>query len=226
MLLEVCAYNAESCRIAERAGAGRIEFCFSPEVGGTTPDFELTKQLIQEIKIPIYPIVRPRGGDFCYNTEEWAHIVDATAAFAAMGLKGISTGVALPDGRIDGARMHELRNQFPQLDITCHKVFDLVPNGFEALETLRQAGVNRVLTSGLHPTALKGVAMLYELVAASRQEIIIMPGGSVRSGNILEIARMTGASEFHSSGIVDKSTATADYNELKSIVDTLHSLKR
>ena len=37
--LEVCAFTMQSCIIAEKAGAVRVELCDNPIEGGTTPSY-------------------------------------------------------------------------------------------------------------------------------------------------------------------------------------------
>jgi copper homeostasis protein len=43
-ILEVCAFHIESCIIAERVGAARVELCDNPIEGGTTPSYGTIKR--------------------------------------------------------------------------------------------------------------------------------------------------------------------------------------
>jgi copper homeostasis protein len=110
------------------------------------------------------------------------------------------------------------------MEVTCHKVFDETPDAFAALDVLIAAGYKRVLTSGLQKTAAAGVTMLGELVRYAAGRIIIMPGGSVRSSNIGELAARTGAVEFHSSGIPSLAAGQiADAGEIQNMVNELNN---
>ena len=68
-MLEIACFNKESAVITTKAGADRIEFCADFHLGGTTPDLEDFKNLKKEIDVPIYVMIRPRGGGFFYSDE-------------------------------------------------------------------------------------------------------------------------------------------------------------
>ncbi len=220
-MLEVCAYNVASCFVADLNGAGRIEFCANPALGGTTPPIKDVRELLNVIGIPVYPIIRPaRGGDFVYSKEETELIKQEIQACRQAGCKGISTGAASRDNRLDREMMLRIMDWAGPMEITCHKVFDETPDAFEALELLMSLGVKRVLTSGLKKTALEGAPLLSQLIKHAGDRIIIMPGGSVRSTNIKEISAITGAKEFHSSAITNPNSDLflADEIEVRAIV--------
>ncbi len=206
MLLEVCAYNIQSCIVAAQNGAGRIELCAEPLQGGTTPSYGLIRKAMESVNIPVFPIIRPRGGNFVYDDLEMEIIREDILMCRQLGCQGISTGVSLPDGRIDGARMQQINEWASPMKLTCHKVFDAAPDLFEALETLINAGCDRILTSGGMPTAMLGLSQLESLVRQANGRICIMPGGSVRPENLAALRQGTGATEFHSSGITQKDT--------------------
>ena len=222
MLLEVCAYNVQSCIIAEKNGAKRIELCAEPLQGGTTPSYGTIKRAMECVKIPIFPIIRPRGGDFCYDELEMDIIREDILMCRQMGCEGISTGVALLDSRIDVEKMKQIREWASPMQVTCHKVFDATPDLDEAMEALIAAGCDRVLTSGGMPTAIGGIDNIIRLVAQSAGRIGIMPGGSVRPDNLETLKIRTGATEFHSSGITNKNEHyRADPDTVKAMVTVL-----
>ena len=70
-LFEVCAFNIQSAIIAEKAGAARVELCDNPIEGGTTPSYGCLLQTRKKIAIPLYPLIRPRAGNYFYDEEEW-----------------------------------------------------------------------------------------------------------------------------------------------------------
>jgi copper homeostasis protein len=222
MQLEICAYNIQSCLVAERAGAGRIELCADPDVGGTTPSYGLIKYALEHLSIPVFPMIRQRGGDFVYDAHELAIMKQDIITCRDLGCKGIATGILLADGTIDVENMTELVRIAYPMEVTCHKAFDRTPDAAQALEAVIAAGCSRVLTSGLRATAVDGAAALAQLQVQAAGRITIMPGGGVRSSNIAQLVTETGAAEYHSSGIVDKNGSyMADEAEIRMITDAL-----
>jgi copper homeostasis protein CutC len=92
MILEVCANSYESAINAEKGGAHRIELCENLSVGGLTPNFELAKKVINELNIPVFILIRPRGGNFIYSNEEFEQIKKDIILFKKIGCKGIVSG--------------------------------------------------------------------------------------------------------------------------------------
>jgi copper homeostasis protein len=222
MMLEVCAFNIQSCGVAEMAGAGRIELCADPLEGGTTPSYGLLQYAREHIAIPVFPMVRPRGGNFVYDGAEIAIMKKDIIVCQELGFGGIATGAQLATGKIDADLMKRIVEWAYPMEVTCHKVFDGTPDACEALEALIAAGCARVLTSGTGKTAMDGAAKLAKLVAQAGTRIIVMPGGGVRSTNIAELAKVTGAKEYHSSGIVARGIMNiSDGGEVRAMVQAL-----
>jgi len=196
-LLEVCAFNIQSCYVAARAGAGRIELCDNPQEGGTTPSFGLIKTVREKLDIALFPIIRPRGGNFLYDNDELEIIKKDIETCRELGCDGISTGMELQNGEIDTEIMKRVVEWAYPMQVTCHRVFDRTPDPFKALEDLISCGCSRILTSGQQPGALAGVELLKKLVAEAGERIVIMPGGGVRAANITQLVQGTGAAEFH-----------------------------
>lgn len=205
-----------------QAGAGRIELCSSPADGGVTPSAGIVSFTLQHIAIPVFPMVRPRGGNFIYNTDELAIMKQDILMFKQIGCPGIVTGVQLLDNRIDTENLKRLVEWAYPMQVTCHKVFDRTPDPFQALEDVITTGCYRILTSGLHKTANEGAVILHSLVKQACSRITIMPGGGVRSSNIDTLVIDTGAKEFHSSGIPNINISHfAHHDEVLLMVNTL-----
>jgi copper homeostasis protein len=239
MLLEVCAFNLQSSIIAERVGAKRVELCENPADGGTTPSYGTIKQTREKIGISLYPIIRPRGGNFLYDENEFAIIKQDILLCKQLGCDGISTGVHLQNGEIDTERLNRIVEWAYPMGVTCHRVFDATPDPFKALEEIIDAGCERILTSGQKSAAPDGIEMLADLVQRADGRIIIMPGAGVRSSNIEKLINSTGATEFHTSAriaapdpVTFRNPAIADAgnwyianeDELNKILDIVNKL--
>ena len=199
IILEVIAFDIESCLLAETAGANRIELCANPHEGGTTPSKGMMHLARQKTNLPLFPIIRPRGGDFLYSEDEYESMKQDLLLAREIGCDGVVLGLLLPDGSIDHERTSKLVNIAYPMDVTFHRAFDRVKNPEEALETVIETGCTRILTSGLHPTALEGKATIRKLVELANERIIIMPGSGIRADNLESLYLETHAREFHSS---------------------------
>ena len=203
IVLEVCAFNIQSCLVAERVGATRVELCDNPGDGGTTPSHGTIARVRERIGIELYPIIRPRGGNFLYDEDELAIMKKDILLCKELGCEGISTGVHLPNGEIDVERMKRIVTWAYPMGVTCHRVFDRTPDPYQALEQLIGLGCERVLTSGQASGAPEGIDVLAKLVTQANGRILIMPGAGVRAANIETLIKGTGAVEFHTSARVN-----------------------
>jgi len=197
--LEVIAFDIQSCQLAAENGANRIELCANPHEGGTTPSYGMMKAARKSTQIQVFPIIRPRGGDFLYNAAEFEAMKDDIKAALDIGCEGVVIGILNEDGSVDVERCHELVELANGMDVTFHRAFDRVNDALKSLEQIIAIGCKRILSSGLTPTAIEGIPMLKTLVSQADGRIKIMPGSGVRSENIMQLAEETGAICFHSS---------------------------
>jgi copper homeostasis protein len=197
--LEVIGFNIESCILAQAAGAHRIELCDNPGEGGTTPSYGFIKAARENLQIELYPIIRPRGGDFLYSEAGFEVIKADVKICKELGCDGVVIGILNPDGTVDKKRCAALVAIAYPLGVTFHRAFDRVKDASRALEDIIEIGCERILTSGLVPNALDGAETLAALIKQADERIIIMPGSGVRADNIIELAQKTGAIEFHTS---------------------------
>ncbi len=196
--LEICVDSMEAALIAQKAGANRIELCNNLNVGGTTPSHQEIIDATQKLTIPFYPIIRPRSGNFIYSNNEINTMINDVAFCKDNGCKGVVLGVLKKDNSINVQQTSQLVKTAGTMQVTFHKAFDETKNALQSLQQVIDTGCNRVLTSGLQPTAMKGIDTLIELIVAAKNDIIIMPGGSIRSNNVLQIIQQTNATEVHS----------------------------
>jgi copper homeostasis protein len=198
-LLEIAVFSLESALIAQQSGADRIELCENPADGGTTPSYGYLKKAIEKIQIPVFPIIRPRGGDFLYTDSEWDIVLQDIQMCKDLGFSGIVTGSLHNDGLVHEVQLHQAVSLAYPMEVTFHRAFDRVSDPLIALEQVIAAGCTRILTSGLHPEVMAGTPLLKQLVLQAGNRMVIMPGSGVRSSNLALLRAATGAREFHSS---------------------------
>jgi copper homeostasis protein len=114
-----------------------------------------------------------------------------------LGCEGIVIGMLKKDGSIDTDRCSELIALAGSMQITFHRAFDRCSDLKKGLEDIIQLGCHRVLTSGGKEYAVEGIELLKSLVIQAGSRIIIMPGSGINPLNLLEIAEVTSAHEFH-----------------------------
>lgn len=199
MTLEICCFTINSCLIAASNGADRIELCANPAEGGTTPSYGTISTVRKLVDIPVFPIIRSRGGDFLYSKFDLEAMKDDITFCKNEGCEGVVVGMLQQDGTVDKDNLRKFVELAYPLDVTFHRAFDRVRDPFEALENIIDSGCQRILTSGLQPQAPMAKSLISELIKKAHDRIIIMPGSGIRSSNIEEMTIETGASEFHSS---------------------------
>lgn len=238
--LEIIAFNIASCEIAQAAGATRIELCDNPADGGTTPSYGFIKAAREVLDIDLYAMIRPRGGDFLYSESEFEIMQADVTLCKELGCDGVVIGLLNRDGSVDKERTRTLVELAQPMGVTFHRAFDRTCDPFEALEEVIATGCERILTSGQLPNCLDGSALIAELRKQADGRIIIMPGSGLKSSNIIDMARLTGACEFHTSARImassrmnfvreamdeDLKTATVDGDEVKKMADLLRQYR-
>ncbi|WP_175403988.1 copper homeostasis protein CutC [Mucilaginibacter sp. PPCGB 2223] len=198
--IEVCANSITSAIAAQQGGATRVELCDNLNEGGTTPShgqFVLAKK---HITIPIFPLIRPRSGDFYYSDVEFEVMKADIAHFIGGGCDGIVIGILCKDGTVDKQRCSELVDMAKAagISVTFHRAFDMCRDHFEAMEDIINLGCDRILTSGGKSSAIEGVNIISHLIKEARGRISVMPGSGINEHNIADLIHYTGATEFHS----------------------------
>lgn len=199
VILEIAVFSVEAALSAIAAGADRIEFCENPGEGGTTPSYGSLVTLKKLTTNSIFPIIRPRGGDFLYTNAEYECMKADILIAKELGYPGVVIGLLNADGSIDIKRTTALVELAAPMEVTFHRAFDRCNDPFQGLEAIILTGCKRILTSGQVPNAYEAMTLLSQLVDKANGRIIIMPGSGVRSNNIKEILKVTGATEIHSS---------------------------
>ncbi len=201
-MLEIACFNLESALIAEKAGADRIEFCSEIKQGGLTPDFNDFKKLKNSIKIPVFVMIRPRGGDFCYSENEFEQMKKEIARFKKEKADGFVFGILGENNSVNPEKNKELIELAKPLPCTFHRAFDRAEDYKKALLEIIKCGFITILTSGTKKNVSEGKKILKELIEISDGKIDILCGGGLRSQNITDILDFTKGKSFHSSGIL------------------------
>jgi len=220
--LEVIAFDIASCRIAQEAGADRIELCANPPEGGTTPSHGMIAQARKIATIQLFPIIRPRGGDFVYSEDEFEVMKRDVLYCREIGCDGVVIGLLKEDGNVDVVRTQTLVALAYPLGVTFHRAIDHSKDMEVALEDIIRCGCDRILTSGGKPTAPEGAETIRKLIELADGRIDIMPGSGIRSGNIVELAKSTGATVFHSSARTTLPSSSTHVNTML-VAETSHS---
>lgn len=201
VLFESCIDSHDAALASAGGGAGRVELCARLDVGGTTPGAALIERCAASLAIPVFVMIRPRGGDFAYDAGDVAAMADDIRAAAAAGAHGVVFGALRPDATIDAGIMRRLIDVARPLPVTCHKAIDATRDPIEALEALLALGVDRVLTSGGADTAVSGAATIARMVARAGDALVVMAGGGVRATNVAAIVQQTGVREVHAKAL-------------------------
>jgi copper homeostasis protein len=199
MLLEICADSVESAIAAERGGAQRVELCSDLLEGGITPSHGLTAQVRRRIGIELFVMIRPRGGDFCYDDDELALMEEDIRHARTLGADGVVLGVLDERAEVDVARTRRLVELAAPLPVTFHRAIDMTPDPRAAMEAVIRTGARRVLTSGGAAKATEGSATIARMVETAGERIGVIAGGGLNAGTVVPVAGATGANEFHAS---------------------------
>lgn len=218
--LEIACFNFESALLVQESGADRIELCENMQLGGTTPNYILAVKVREKLSIKMHVIIRPRGGDFVYSDEEIVEMKQDIKQFKKLKVDGFVFGILNADGSVNTTRNKELVQLSSPLPCTFHRAFDVVKEVEQSLEEVINCGFTTILTSGQGKSVVEGISVLNQIQKLSKNRIVIMPGGGLRSGNISILKEKLKPTFYHSSAITD-ATETADPKEIKALLTHL-----
>jgi copper homeostasis protein len=211
LLLEACVDTLASAVNAERGGADRVELCADLADAGTTPSHGVLSSVLQRLSIPVFPIIRPRGGGFVYDDGDITIMRADLRHARELGAPGAVIGGLTATGEIAADVIAMLRDEGRDMQLTFHRAFDVCHDAAAALETLIRLGVNRVLTSGQRTTAWEGRETIAALVRQAAGRITILAGGSITETNAADLIRFTGVVELHVRGVTLQRDAGPDH---------------
>lgn len=202
MIKEACVESLIDAIEAEKRGADRIELCDNLSQGGTTPSYGTIKLALSTLKIPVFPIIRPRGGDFYYTPAEIEVIKEDIKICKSLGAKGVVLGILTADKKIDFKTLAEFMELAKPMEVTFHKAIDELEDPTLVIDELINLGVKRILSSGTKPTALEGKDILNKMIEKAGDRLTIVVAGKVTKENLPEISSLIPSKEYHGKIIV------------------------
>ena len=200
-LFEVCAGSVQDCINAQLGGADRVELNSALHLGGLTPSLAMLKLVKEKTSLKVICMDRPRAAGFCYDDVEIETMFEDAKILLENGADGISFGFLNSDATInvtETKKMVELIHQY-QKEAVFHRAFDCVDDPMHAIKQLIDCGVDRILTSGLQPTAMQGASVLEKLQSEFGDQIELLAGSGINANNIRALKEQTGLHQFHGS---------------------------
>ncbi|WP_321289328.1 copper homeostasis protein CutC [uncultured Sunxiuqinia sp.] len=202
LLKEACIRSYAEALFAQKAGADRIELCENLAMGGTTPSFGAIKTCVEQLTIPTFVMIRPRGGDFRYTQAELEIMKTDIDICKQLNVPAVVFGLLTKEGEIDELNTKMLIERARPMQVTFHKAFDDVRDPLKGIESLIQLGVDRILTSGTKSTAIEGAPILNQLIEKANGRITIVAAGKITKDNLFSLNQLIHTNEFHGKKIV------------------------
>lgn len=211
-IVEVCAGSYYDVVQAYKGGADRVELNSGLHLGGLTPSVGSLILAKQETGMKIITMVRPRGAGFHYCEEDFETMLLDAKLMLDNGADGLAFGCLDSEGNIDVAQNKQLIALIKTAgkEAVFHRAFDCTSNPYEAMETLIELGVDRVLTSGLEAKAMQGKQLIKDLQEKYGDRIEILAGSGMNASNAKEMMEYTGIHQIHSSckdWVLDETTS-------------------
>lgn len=189
--LEIIATTPRDIMIAQQYGADRIELVSGLSEGGLTPSIGLLKQAKKIAEIPIMVMIRPRGGNFCYDEAELEIMIKDIEVVIQIGLDGIVIGILDQYQDLNFAVLQRLVRLAEGMDITLHRAFDASKDVFKSVEVIKKLDIKRVLTSGQRGNSFLGINTLIKLQEQNLSDVIFMPGVGLDPSNLARFLKET-----------------------------------
>lgn len=198
--LEVVVVTVEDAIAAEAGGADRLELVANLLEGGVTPSYGVIAAVRRATRLPIYVMIRPRGGSFHFTPAEIDATVEDARIARELGADGLVVGALTPEGTVDHEAMLRVLNE-ARLPATFHRAFEAITPKEDALKQVAELPyVERILTGGRSPRPETASDALREMIAQSPLEIMV--GGGVTHANAAQILRETGTTALHTATAV------------------------
>ena len=185
-LFEVCCGSIQDALVAYENGADRIEYNSALPLGGLTPDIIGLKTVLDRIDIPVVAMVRSRPDGFCYDEDEFEAMVSTTKAMMALPIAGIAFGMLTKERTvdIDHTRFMVVLCHANGKEFVFHRAIEDCVDIDEAMKTLIDLKVDRVLTSGGYPDVESGCSKLCDMQKQYGHTIQILAGCGLNINNV------------------------------------------
>ncbi len=197
IIIETPVYTVEAALRAAASGVDRLELCADVAEGGVTPSAGTMAFLKEAIGIPVFAMIRPRGGEFVYTPEELEVMKRDIGILQSLGADGFVFGALTTDGAVDAPSCRELIAAARGLPCTFHRAFDVAADQATAIETIVDLGFRRILTSGAANRASEGLDAIMRSVEQAGDRIIVMPGGGLEARDVRRLLRQCTLTEVH-----------------------------
>jgi copper homeostasis protein len=221
--LEIACCNLESVINANKGGADRIELFENLTDGGCTPSYGMLKKVKEYSNIPVYAMIKPRGGGFCYTKEELDIMCEDIKVCSELDIDGIVFGVLTKENDVDHEACNLLLEVWKNKSATFHRAVDTASNIDKAVNTIIQLGFERILTSGGQPKAEQGIEVILELHKKYGKQISIMAGSGITAANVHLFSALN---EVHATCKIETKYDNLFGNYSYSDIDTIAQLKK
>ena len=196
-MLEVIACSVADAVEAERGGANRLEIIRDFERGGLTPPFELVRDIVAAVSLPVRVMLRESDGYTVAGEGEVERLCQAARDLSKLRIDGVVLGF-VREGEIDVDLTERVLACAPTLKATFHHAFEETVDPFASIEELKRiAQVDRILASGGSGDWPQKLARLSRYERAASPQINILAGGGVNRELIRALCEVTGIREFH-----------------------------
>jgi len=184
ILLEAPVFNVQAAMEAAQHGIDRLELCANFPEGGETPSAGMLRFLKSELDLPIFVMIRPRGGDFVYSSKELLVMKHDMQLLGDLGADGFVFGVLDAQGAVNEAACEFLLRAAASKPCTFHRAIDASANLQDSLKKIMQLGFQRVLTSGGKNSLSEGLDQVLELLNLAKDQLVVMPGGGLKPAHV------------------------------------------
>lgn len=201
IIKEACVDGYEQAKRAWKLGADRIELCADLTVGGVTPSKGTIMQTVKDIPLPIFVLIRPRGGDFYFSDAEYAIMKTDIELCLQLGVAGVVIGGLTQDNLID-SRIQTLISAAGNMQITFHKAFDEIERKCDAIDELIKLGCHRILSSAAGQSVYDNIDLFQSLIKYAGDKIIFVACGGIKSSMLEDVSQKLPTTDFHGKLIV------------------------
>jgi copper homeostasis protein len=199
ILLEAPVFNLQAAMEAAQFGIDRLELCANFPEGGETPSAGMLRFLKSEVDIPVFVMIRPRGGDFVYTQKELMVMKQDIQLLGELGADGFVFGILDERGKVNESACEWLIRAAGDKPCTFHRAFDASADLEDSLERIVHLGFQRILTSGGKNTLTEGLPVIMDLLEKAKDRIVIMPGGGTKAEHVPVLKKSGWLKEVHAS---------------------------